>query len=84
MMDSVEAMRVKPKGVLSIDDTLLTHEGKHFDEIAYLFDSTQGCYTWAHNLVTLHYSDDETDYPATFELWRPPHLDKIEAGLDGG
>ncbi|MEZ4728417.1 MAG: transposase [Caldilineaceae bacterium] len=81
MMDSVEAMRVKPKGVLSIDDTLLTHEGKHFDEIAYLFDSTQGCYTWAHNLVTLHYSDDETDYPATFELWRPPHLDKIEAGL---
>lgn len=81
MMASVEAMRLKPKGVLSIDDTLLTHEGKHFDEIAYLFDATQGCYTWAHNLVTLHYSDDETDYPATFELWRPPHLDKIEAGL---
>jgi hypothetical protein len=81
MMNSVAAMRVKAKGVLSIDDTLLSHEGKHFDEIAYLFDSTQGCYTWAHNLVTLHYSDDETDYPAAFELWRPPHLDKIEAGL---
>lgn len=81
MMNSVEAMRLKPKGVLSIDDTLLTHEGKHFDEIAYLFDSTQGCYTWAHNLVTLQYSDDATDYPVAFELWRPPSLDKIEVGL---
>jgi hypothetical protein len=81
MMNSVEAMRLKPKGVLSIDDTLLTHHGKHFDEIAYLFDASQGCYTWAHNLVTLHYSDDETDYPLAFEFWRPPQLDKIEAGL---
>ena len=61
MMNSIEAMRLKPKGVLSIDDTLLSHEGKHFDEIAYLYDHSQGCYTWAHNLVTLHYSDDLTD-----------------------
>lgn len=81
MMNSVEVMRMKPKGVLSIDDTLLTHHGKHFDEIAYLYDSTQGCYVWAHNLVTLHYSDDETDYPVSFELWRPAELDKLEAGL---
>lgn len=81
MMNSVEAMRLKANGVLSIDDTLLTHQGKHFDEIAYLYDASQGCYTWAHNLVTLHYSDDETDYPLTFELWRPPDVDKIESGL---
>ena len=81
MMNSVEAMRLKANGVLSVDDTLLSHHGKHFDEIAYLYDHSQGCYTWAHNLVTLHYSDDVTDYPAEFELWRPPHLDKIEAGL---
>jgi len=81
MMNRVEAMRLKPKGVLSIDDTLLTHHGHHFDEIAYLYDSTQGCYTWAHNLVTLHYSDDMTDYPVEFELWRPPQLDTLEAGL---
>ncbi|MCB0060464.1 MAG: hypothetical protein KDE19_00040 [Caldilineaceae bacterium] len=66
---------------MSIDDTLLTHHGKHFDEIAYLYDSAQACYVWAHNLVTLHYSDDETDYPVSFELWRPAQLDKIEAGL---
>lgn len=81
MINSVEAMRLKANGVLSIDDTLLTHQGKHFDEIAYLYDASQGCYTWAHNLVTLHYSDEETDYPLTFELWRPPDVDKIESGL---
>jgi hypothetical protein len=81
MMNSVEAMRMKANGVLSIDDTLLTHHGQHFDEIAYLYDSSQGCYTWAHNLVTLHYSDELTDYPVESELWRPAQLDKIEAGL---
>lgn len=81
MMHSVEAMRLKAKGVLSIDDTLLSHAGKHFDEIAYLYDHSQDCYTWAHNLVTLHYSDDLTDYPIEFELWRPAQLAKIEAGL---
>ena len=81
MMHSIEAMRLKAQGVLSIDDTLLSHEGKHFDEIAYLYDHSQDCYTWAHNLVTLHYSDDLTDYPLEFELWRPAQLAKIEAGL---
>jgi hypothetical protein len=43
MMNSVEAMRLKTNGVLSVDDTLLTHHGKHFDEIAYLYDHSQGC-----------------------------------------
>lgn len=81
MMHSIEAMRLKAKGVLSIDDTLLSHQGKHFDEIAYLYDSSQECYSWAHNLVTLHYSDEVTDYPVEFELWRPADLEKIEAGL---
>jgi hypothetical protein len=28
---------MKPKGVLSLDDTLLAHYGKHFDKIAYLY-----------------------------------------------
>ena len=67
MMNSIEAMRLKPKGVLSIDDTLLSDAGQHFDEIAYRYDHSQDCYTWAHNLVTLHYSDDVTDYPLEFE-----------------
>jgi hypothetical protein len=31
--------------------------------------------------VTLHYSDEETDYPYAFELWRPADLEQIEVGL---
>jgi hypothetical protein len=81
MMHSVAAMRLKRKGVLSIDDTLLSHHGQHFDEIAYLYDSAQGYYVWAPNLVTLHYSDEQTDYPLAFELWRPAQLAQIEEGL---
>jgi hypothetical protein len=81
MMNSIAALRMKGTGVLSLDDTLLSHHGQHFDGIAYLYDSTQGCYVWAHNLVTLHYSDDQTDYPVDFELWRPAQLAQIEAGL---
>jgi hypothetical protein len=41
MMNSVEAMQIKAQGVLSIDDTLLSHAGKHFEEIAYLYDHSQ-------------------------------------------
>lgn len=35
----------------------------------------------AHNRVTLHYRDDETDYPVDFQLWQPPDLAQIEQGL---
>jgi hypothetical protein len=81
LLEALPGTQMKPKGVFSLDDTLLTHYGKHFAEIAYLFDHTQQCYTWAHNLVTLHYSDDETDYPVMFELWKPVDLSKLEQGL---
>ena len=81
LLNNLEGTRVKPKGVLSVDDTLLTHYGRHFDEIAYLYDAVDDRYTWAHNLVNLHYSDDQTDYPAYFKLWKPADLDKIEQGL---
>jgi hypothetical protein len=81
LLNSLEGTRLKPKGVLSVDDTLLTHYGQHFDEIAFLFDPVDGRYTWAHNLVNLHYSDDQTDYPLQFQLWNPADLDKIEQGL---
>ncbi len=68
LLDSLEGTRIKPKGVLSVDDTLLTHYGQHFDEIAYLYDHVKERYTWAHNPVSLHYSDDQTDYPLYFQL----------------
>ena len=81
LLNSLEGTQVKPKGVLSVDDTLLTHYGRHFDEIAYLYDTVEKRYTWAHNLVNLHYSDDQTDYPLHYRLWKPADLDKIEQGL---
>jgi len=81
VLDSVPDTRLKPKGVLSVDDTLLTHYGHHFEQIAKLYDHAQDRYVWAHNLVTLHYSDDQTDYPLLFELWRPADLDRLEQGL---
>lgn len=60
LLNSLEGTRVKPKGVLSVDDTLLTHYGPHLpeddwfrDEIAYLYDPSEERYSWAHNLVNL-------------------------------
>ena len=81
LLADLEGTHMKPKGVLSIDDTLLTHFGHHFEGIAYLYDHTSGAYEWAHNLVTMHYSDDQTDYPVLFQLWQPSDLEKIEGGL---
>jgi hypothetical protein len=81
MLASLARTQMKLKGVLSVDDTLLTHYGKHFEKIASLYDHTQGCYVWAHNLVNLHYSDDQTDYPVYFRLWEPAATDDLEAGL---
>jgi len=81
LLNALPATRLKPHGVLSVDDTLLTHYGKHFDEIAKLYDPKDDRYVWAHNLVTLHYSDDDTDYPVFFQLWKPVDLDHLEQGL---
>jgi DDE superfamily endonuclease len=81
LLTSLAGTQLKPQGVLSVDDTLLTHYGQHFDKIASLYDSTQGCYVWAHNLVNLHYSDDQTDYPVAFQVWEPAEVEGLEAGL---
>jgi DDE superfamily endonuclease len=81
LMPSLPGTQMKPKGVLSVDDTLLSHYGQHFDQIAYLYDSAQKRYVWAHNFVNLHDSDDLTDYPVDFRRWQPAELDAIETGL---
>jgi hypothetical protein len=81
LLNHVPGTQLKPRGVLSIDDTLLTHYGQHFAGIALLFDHSEQSYVWAHNLVTLHYSDDLTDYPVLFQLWKPADLERIEQGL---
>jgi len=81
MLASVPKTRMKANGVLSLDDTLLTHYGQDFEEIAKLYDSASQTYVWAHDLVTIHYSDDDTDYPVCFQLWKPVDLTKLEQGL---
>lgn len=67
----------KGKGVLSLDNSLLKHYGKHFDNIYYHYDYVHNCYRWAHDLVTLYYSDDQTDYPVAYQLWQPPDWEKV-------
>jgi len=67
LLSSLPGTQLKPRGVLSLDDTLWTHDGRHFDQIAYLYDHTQGCDVWAHHLVNLPYRDDKTDDPIAFK-----------------
>lgn len=81
LMTSLPGTQMKAKGVLSVDDTHLVHYGKEFEHIAILWDPVEKRYVPAHNLVTLHYSDDQTDYPYLFQLWQPADLEKIEVGL---
>lgn len=81
LLAGLEGTQMKPQGVFSLDDTLLIHYGEHFEQIATLWDHVSESYVKAHNLVTLHYSDDETDYPALFELWKPVDLEQLEQGL---
>ena len=81
VLASLPGTQIKPKGVLGLDDTLLIHFGQDFEKIAKLFDHVTQSYVWAHDLVTIHYSDEETDYPVLFKLWEPVELEKVEAGL---
>jgi len=81
LLASLPGTQMKPKGVFSVDDTLLTHYGQDFEQIAKLWDHVSGSYMWAHDLVTIHYSDDDTDYPVLFQLWEPVDLEKLEQGL---
>lgn len=73
--------RMKRWGVLSVDDTLLVHCGKSFEAIACLHDPVEKRLVWAHNLVNLHYSDAQTDYPVDFRLWKPADVETLEEGL---
>lgn len=71
----------KIKGSLSIDDTLLHHLGRQFDQITQLYDSVSKQYVYAHNLVTLHYSDDGIDYPVHYQMWEPVDVTQLESAL---
>ena len=67
----------KKEGVLSIDNSLLTHYGKHFDGIYVLKDYVNGGYKWSHDYVSLHYNDDLCDYPVYDKLWDAPDWEGV-------
>lgn len=79
LLQSKEATHFKTgnQGVLSLDDTLLSHYGRQMEKIHNLYDHVNGCYILAHNLVSLHYSDDATDYPIAHTLWEPADWEAI-------
>ena len=85
LLNSQEKTKIKGQGahggVLGLDDTMLIHYGKCFDEITYLHDHSTSSYVWAHNLVNLHYSDDNADYPTYSQIWKTVDVDKLEKGL---
>lgn len=81
VLSRLPGTQMKRTGVMSVDDTFLVHYGEHFDQIAYLKDPTTQQYVWAHDLVNLHYSDDQTDYPVHFQLWKPTNVEALEQGL---
>ena len=83
LMNQQAETKFKDGGVLGLDDTMLIHYGKNFDQIAYLFDHVTRTHVWAHNLVNLHYSDDQVDYPTFFELWKPLQVEDLEKVLRG-
>jgi len=83
LMNQQVETKFKDGGVLGLDDTMLIHYGKNFDQIAFLYDHSTNSHVWAHNLVNLHYSDDQVDYPTFFELWKPLQVDHLEEVLRG-
>ena len=56
-------------GALIIDDTINEKTGKHMEEAGYHYDSSQGKAVWGHDLVTTHYDNGETEYPASLSLY---------------
>ncbi|MCZ7568983.1 MAG: transposase [Ardenticatenaceae bacterium] len=42
VLESVPQTKVKARGVLSVDDTLVTHVGTHFEHIASRYDHAEG------------------------------------------
>ena len=81
LLQSLPGTPIQRNGGMSVEDTLLVHSGDPFDQIASLWDPTTSRSVWAHNLVTLHDSDEDTDDPLRFQLWKPTDGDALERGL---
>ncbi len=69
-------------GVLPIDDTFTVKFGEHFEGVGYYYLPSEKCYSWAHNLVTLHYADEVCDYPLELELYQQTDVEEAVRLLD--
>ena len=82
MLQQNEHTRFKPPveagQYFTIDNTLLKHYGTNaLTRFTICNDSTDKRYCWAHDLVTLHYNDEQTDYPVYYQLWDPPDWEAV-------
>lgn len=77
MLASQEKTKLKESGVISIDSTILAHKGDKFELIYRTYDYTEQRMAMCHDLLTLHYSDEDTDYPIYQMLWIPPDWEQI-------
>ena len=56
-------------GVLALDDTYAIKSGQHFAGLGYYYLPSEKYYSWAHNLVTLHYAEAVCDDPLELALY---------------
>jgi hypothetical protein len=82
-LSSLAGTEMQLKGVLSLEETVLTHDGTHVDPSAYGDDHPPGWSGWAHPLVTLPDRDAPTDSPVDFRFWEPGAVDELAAGRTG-
>ena len=82
VLASVPATHRKPKGVLSVDEHVAEpRRGRTLSRLPSCTTTSVRAMSGRTILVTLHYSDDDTDYPLLFQLWQPVDLAKLEQGL---
>lgn len=74
--------RWKKRGAVSIDDTLLHKDGLHIYGVSKHYDSGEGRYVQAQQLVTTHYADGTRTYPIEYRQWlKEDSLEAKEAGF---
>ncbi len=89
LLQTEKHTRPKKSGVVIVDDTHNEKYGEHFEKVTKLYDHCKGCYHFAHDLVTSHYSDENTDYPLHFYAYEQMNiayalslLDRAEVAYD--
>jgi len=82
LLCSREATRPKRQGVLILDDTHNEKYGKHFPLLGEWFIPSANRYGRSHNVVTLHYADNQVDYPLELAWYEQMDVDKARAWLE--